>query len=97
MTDVIAERTDGRWLYYRVVIEVSVVNGAVMARPVVTTKLYVPRVRPGVVSRPRLREMLRRGAGSRLTLVSAPAGFGKTTLLAEWLAETAGEDHLVAW
>jgi LuxR family maltose regulon positive regulatory protein len=68
-----------------------------MARPVIATKLYIPKPRPGLVTRPRLRERLRRGAESRLTLVSAPAGFGKTTLLAEWLDETAGEDHSVAW
>ncbi|HEY5249749.1 MAG TPA: AAA family ATPase, partial [Dermatophilaceae bacterium] len=68
-----------------------------MARPVIATKLYVPALRPGLVTRPRLRDRLRRGAESRLTLVSAPAGFGKTTLLAEWLAETAGGDHCVAW
>jgi LuxR family maltose regulon positive regulatory protein len=68
-----------------------------MARPVIATKLYVPKLRPGLVTRPRLRERLRRGAESRLTLVSAPAGFGKTTLLAEWMDETAGEDHSVAW
>ena len=66
-----------------------------MARPVIATKLYVPRLRPGLVARPRLRARLR--AGSRLTLVSAPAGFGKTTALAEWLAEVAGEGHAVAW
>ena len=68
-----------------------------MARPVIATKLYVPKSRPGLVTRPRLRERLRRGAESRLTLVSAPAGFGKTTLLAEWLEGMAGEDHCVAW
>jgi len=68
-----------------------------MARPVIATKLYVPKLRPGLVTRPRLRERLRRGAGSRLTLLSAPAGFGKTTLLAEWLDETTGEDSSVAW
>jgi LuxR family maltose regulon positive regulatory protein len=68
-----------------------------MARPVIATKLYVPKPRLALVTRPRLRERLRRGAESRLTLVSAPAGFGKTTLLAQWLAETAGEDRCVAW
>ncbi len=68
-----------------------------MARPVIATKLYVPRLRPGLVTRPRLCERLRRGAGARLTLLSAPAGFGKTTLLAEWLDETAGENRAVAW
>ena len=51
---------------------------------VIATKLYVPRREPGLVGRPRLLERLRR-TGSRLTLVSAPAGFGKTTLLAAWL------------
>jgi LuxR family maltose regulon positive regulatory protein len=50
------------------------------------TKLFVPRPRRGLVARPRLSERLDRGGGSTLMLVSAPAGFGKTTLLAEWLA-----------
>jgi LuxR family transcriptional regulator, maltose regulon positive regulatory protein len=45
------------------------------------TKLYVPGPRPGLVPRPRLAETL----GGGLVLVCAPAGFGKTTLLADWL------------
>lgn len=49
-------------------------------------KLYVPKPRAGLVPRPRLRELLDRGTETKLLLVSAPAGFGKTTLLAEWLA-----------
>lgn len=49
------------------------------------------------MARPRLSERLRRGAESRLTLLSAPAGFGKTTLLADWLGETPGESGSVAW
>jgi LuxR family maltose regulon positive regulatory protein len=50
------------------------------------TKLYLPRSPRGLVPRPRLRARLDRGAASTLMLVSAPAGFGKSTLLAEWLA-----------
>jgi LuxR family maltose regulon positive regulatory protein len=68
-----------------------------MARPIIATKLYVPKQRRPLVARPRLLERLRRGGESRLTLVSAPAGFGKTTLLAEWFGETPGEDRSVAW
>jgi LuxR family transcriptional regulator, maltose regulon positive regulatory protein len=49
------------------------------------TKLYTPKPRRGLVARPRLSERLSRAAESKLTLISAPAGFGKTTLLAEWL------------
>ncbi|HEX5524072.1 MAG TPA: helix-turn-helix transcriptional regulator, partial [Pedococcus sp.] len=67
-----------------------------MAGPLIATKLYVPKLRADLVARPRLLERLRR-AGSRLTLVSAPAGFGKTTLLAEWLGTTPGDDRAVAW
>ena len=67
-----------------------------MAGPLIATKLYVPKLRGDLVARPRLLERLRR-AGSRLTLVSAPAGFGKTTLLAEWLDATPGDDRAVAW
>jgi LuxR family maltose regulon positive regulatory protein len=69
-----------------------------MPRPVIATKLYVPAPRQDLVSRPRLRELLGRAKVSRLTLVSAPAGFGKTTLLADWLAERrADENQRVAW
>jgi LuxR family maltose regulon positive regulatory protein len=57
-----------------------------MAGPLLETKLHVPRRRSELVSRPRLSERLHRGLGAKLMLVSAPAGFGKTTLLAEWLA-----------
>jgi LuxR family transcriptional regulator, maltose regulon positive regulatory protein len=56
--------------------------------PLLQTKLFVPRSRRGLVPRPRLTERLDRGAASKLMIISAPAGFGKTTLLAEWL--TAG-------
>jgi len=48
------------------------------------TKLHVPRPRPGLVPRPRLLEQLDKGMASALTLVCAPAGFGKTSVLAEW-------------
>jgi LuxR family maltose regulon positive regulatory protein len=52
------------------------------------TKLYIPPSRRRIVVRPRLVERLNEGlaAGHRLTLVSAPAGFGKTTLIGEWVA-----------
>jgi LuxR family maltose regulon positive regulatory protein len=64
--------------------------------PLLATKLYAPRSRPGLVSRPRLIARLDQGAERPLTLVSAPAGSGKTTLLAEWLAAAAGQSA-VAW
>jgi LuxR family maltose regulon positive regulatory protein len=49
------------------------------------TKLYIPRASPNLVPRPRLVERMNEGMQRKLTLVSAPAGFGKTTLIAEWL------------
>jgi LuxR family transcriptional regulator, maltose regulon positive regulatory protein len=67
-----------------------------MASPLVQTKLYPPKLRRSLVARPGLSGRLRRAAESRLTLISAPAGFGKTTLLAEWLAVT-GAERSVAW
>jgi LuxR family maltose regulon positive regulatory protein len=68
-----------------------------MASPLLETKLYVPRRRRSVVPRPRLSERLNRGAEAKLTLVSAPAGFGKTTLLAEWLADAPADEWSAAW
>ncbi|MDQ1463243.1 MAG: hypothetical protein QOC73_184, partial [Actinomycetota bacterium] len=68
-----------------------------MASPLVETKLYIPRLRRSLVARPRLSERLSRGSEAKLTLISAPAGFGKTTLLAEWLAAAAPGERSVAW
>jgi LuxR family maltose regulon positive regulatory protein len=68
-----------------------------MASPLLETKLYAPRRRRELVPRPRLRERLDRGTASKLTLVSAPAGFGKTTLLAEWLAAAPAGERSAAW
>ena len=62
--------------------------------PILQTKLYVPPIRPELVSRLRLIERLNAGLHRKLTLVSAPAGFGKTTLVSEWVA---GSDLHVAW
>ncbi len=56
-----------------------------MGIPLLTTKLYIPPPRPNLVPRPRLTERLNAGLHCKLTLVSAPAGFGKTTLLSEWV------------
>src|SRR6266700_6793057 len=57
-----------------------------MSTPILATKLYIPRLRPNVVLRHRLIERLNEGLSCKLTLISAPAGFGKTTLVSEWLA-----------
>jgi LuxR family maltose regulon positive regulatory protein len=68
-----------------------------MAGPLLETKLHVPAGRRGLVPRPRLSERLSHGAESALTLISAPAGFGKTTLLTEWLSTVPAEGRSVAW
>ena len=69
----------------------------VAASPLLETKLYLPQWRSGLVRRPRLIERLDQGIEGKLTLVSAPAGFGKTTLLAEWLAATQAGERAAAW
>ena len=67
-----------------------------MAIPILKTKLYIPPVRPGLVSRTHLVERLEEGlrAGRKLTLISAPAGYGKTTLVSEWVHQ---QDLRAAW
>jgi LuxR family maltose regulon positive regulatory protein len=63
-----------------------------MSTPILATKLYIPPTRPELVPRPRLIERLNEGLrqnqgfGRKLALISAPAGFGKTTLVSEWVA-----------
>ncbi len=65
------------------------------------TKFHMPAGRPDSVARPRLLDRLRAGLGEgrRLTLICAPAGYGKSTLAAEWLKQTAAADSdaRVAW
>ncbi|GAA4974987.1 LuxR C-terminal-related transcriptional regulator [Kineococcus glutinatus] len=68
-----------------------------MPAPLLETKLHPPRHRSGALPRPRLAQRLDRGLGCRLTLVSAPAGFGKTTLLAERAAAWAAGGARVGW
>ncbi len=59
-----------------------------MTAPILLTKLFIPSPRPGMVPRSRLVERLNGGLDARrkLTLISAPAGFGKSTLVSEWIA-----------
>lgn len=58
-----------------------------MVTPLLTTKLYIPPPRPELVSRPRLIERLNDGFTRKLILICAPAGFGKTTLLSDWVRQ----------
>ena len=59
------------------------------AAPMLETKLRPPGPRPGMVPRPELTARLDEANARRLTLVSAPAGWGKTTLVGDWLADRA--------
>ena len=68
-----------------------------MASTLVATKLSAPRLRGTLVPRPRLTALMDAGAEAALTLVSAPAGFGKTTVLASWLARVSAEPRTVAF
>jgi LuxR family maltose regulon positive regulatory protein len=70
-----------------------------METALLQTKFYIPPPRPKKVSRPHLVERLGRGiaSGSKLTLISAPAGFGKTTLVSEWVHTQRGDTAAIAW
>src|SRR5215204_3361413 len=65
--------------------------------PLLLTKLSVPSARRSLVPRMRLSERLDKGFERKLALLSASAGFGKTTLLSSWISELSGDGRLVAW
>lgn len=65
--------------------------------PILATKLFIPQARSDTILRPRLSEQLQRGVAGKLTLISAPPGFGKTTMVVEWHASTAGQTLPLAW
>lgn len=67
-----------------------------MSSPLVLTKLIPPAPRTGDLPRPALMRRLTEGSTRRLTLISAPAGFGKTTLLSAWIAQRT-QQVPVAW
>ena len=63
-----------------------------MPTPILATKLYVPPPRANLVHRPRLVERLNEGPHSGLALIAAPAGYGKSTLVSEWIGQRARQD-----
>jgi LuxR family transcriptional regulator, maltose regulon positive regulatory protein len=69
-------------------------HSGTLSRDLLATKLHVPRPQPGFVPRPRLMQTLSQGLARGRVLICAPAGFGKTSLLADW-ARSGGRP--VAW
>ena len=65
-----------------------------MPSPLLETKFFIPSLRPEFVVRPRLLDKLQAGLGYKLTIISAPAGYGKTTLISNWIHEN---DLKVGW
>ncbi|NIW44503.1 MAG: LuxR family transcriptional regulator, partial [Gammaproteobacteria bacterium] len=65
-----------------------------MSAPLLLTKLYIPRSKPKLVPRPHLLARLNSITDYKLTLISASAGYGKSTLLSQWVEQT---DLAVAW
>ncbi len=65
--------------------------------PLVRTKLHPPEMQPSLITRPRLCERLRAALHSRLALIAAPAGYGKTSLLTEWMETARREWSHIAW
>ena len=75
-----------------------------MTTSILVTKLFIPPRRPELVTRPRLTERLDQGLQRKLSLISAPAGFGKTTLVSEWVhhlqSQASKDNHnecCIAW
>src|SRR6266699_1452142 len=68
-----------------------------MSTAILATKLYIPRLRPNVVLRPRLLERLNEDLHRKLTLIAAPAGFGKTTLVSAWVEGSERPRARTAW
>src|SRR5690554_13330 len=62
--------------------------------PLLSTKLFIPPARPGRAARARLIERMNEAVKHPLTLICAPAGYGKTTMLSEWIPQN---EHCVTW
>lgn len=73
------------------------VNHSMVPVALLATKLYIPQARSNLVPRPRLMQRLNTYVERKLTLLSAPAGFGKTTLLSAWHASPSGSAWPLSW
>jgi LuxR family transcriptional regulator, maltose regulon positive regulatory protein len=62
-----------------------------------TTKFFIPKIQPNHIKRPELIERLKNGLQRKLTLVSAPAGFGKSMLVSEWIDNIKTDEYITAW
>src|SRR5258707_6934524 len=65
--------------------------------PVIMTKLVAPRLGRGIIDRPRLFKLVSTAQSARLIVITAPAGFGKTSLAAAWLAQLHPAGDRTAW
>jgi LuxR family maltose regulon positive regulatory protein len=72
-------------------------NAMVIQSQLLATKFFVPSVSHEIVDRPRLHALLQKSLKHPLTIISAPAGFGKTTLLTNWIQSFSARHPLVAW
>ena len=68
-----------------------------MSIEILTTKILIPPLTANLVSRSLLIDRLNDGVGRKLTLISAPAGFGKTSLLGQWRVTDSGSESRTAW
>src|SRR2546421_12041614 len=69
----------------------------VIQSQLLSTKFFVPSVSHAVIDRLRLSALLDKSLNHTLTLISAPAGFGKTTLLSSWIQSLSAPEPLIAW
>jgi LuxR family maltose regulon positive regulatory protein len=89
------KKSRGFTSYFRkLVIGALLCYNSTMSIPILSSKLQTPPLRPDLVPRARLMAQLNAGLHRKLTLISAPAGFGKTTVVSSWIA---GSDQLAAW
>ncbi len=72
-------------------------NTSIETTPLIRTKLNIPRISDDLIERPRLIERLNQGLSRKVTLISAPAGYGKTTLASQWLTDFRFADSDFGW
>lgn len=73
------------WVYKVTILKKIIILYLIMENLLLKTKLTIPPLKQDIIKRSQLLEMLNNGLSQKLILVSAPAGYGKTTLLLQWI------------